>query len=133
MNSRGLMLMSQKEIQRCSIIKRVCEGELTQVQASKQLKLSLRQTKRLCKTYRKDQEQGLISKKRGKTSNRKLSAEIGFKIKALASTIYAGFVQRAKILDHFFEKLRYKISVMFMLKFCHGTAWEGNGRDVIFG
>lgn len=44
-----------------------------------------------------------------------------------------GLLQRAKFLDHFFEKLRYKISVMFMLKYSHGTAWEGDDRDVILG
>jgi hypothetical protein len=38
---------------------------------------------------------------------------------------------RAKKSNQFFEKLRYKISVEFMLKYYHGAAWEGNDRDVI--
>ena len=40
------------------------------------------------------------------------------------------YQRRAKILNQFFEKLRYKISASFMLKLYHGTAWEGNDMTV---
>ena len=66
----GLRLMSDKELTRLDIIHKVCEQLLTQVQASRQLKLSTRQIKRLVAAYRKRGADGLVSKQRGTRGNR---------------------------------------------------------------
>lgn len=91
MNSRGLLLMNQKDIDRSDVIKRTCEGELKQSQAAKRLGLSTRQVKRLCKSYRRDKTAGIVSKRRGKPSNRKIKEDIRLKIMALATRVYVGF------------------------------------------
>ena len=91
MNSRGLLLMSQRDMDRNDVIKRTCEGELKQSQAAKRLHLSTRQVKRLCQRYRLDKTAGIISKRRGKPSNRKIKDETILKIIALASSVYSGF------------------------------------------
>ncbi len=91
MNSRGALLMSQKEIDRYDVIKQTSEGILKQSKAAKRLNLSVRQVIRLCKRYRRDQAEGLIHKGRGRASNRKIKDEIQSEIKELAGTIYSGF------------------------------------------
>src|SRR3990167_11241659 len=91
MKSRGLLLMNQKEIDRHDVIKQTCQGLLKQSLAAKRLGLGVRQVRRLCKAYRRDQTQGLIHKGRGRVSNRKIKDEIQSEIKQLAGTIYAGF------------------------------------------
>ena len=91
MNSRGLLLMNQRDIDRNDVIKRTCEGELKQSQAAKRLHLSTRQVKRLCRRYRLDKTAGIISKRRGKPSNRKIKDETILKIIALASSVYSRF------------------------------------------
>ena len=57
------LTMSAKELDRLEIIGRVVERRLTQVKAAEQLRLSLRQVQRLCRTYRADGAAGLISRK----------------------------------------------------------------------
>lgn len=91
MNSRGLLTMSQKELKRYEVIKWVCEEGLPQGTAGEMLKLSTRQIKRLCQAYRKLGGAGLISKARGKPSNRQLSRELQERIISLAKTSYLGF------------------------------------------
>ena len=91
MNSRGLLAMSQKELKRYEVIKRVCEEDLPQGKAGEMLKLSIRQIKRLCQAYRQLGATGLINKARGKPSNRQLSREIQERIISLAKTSYLGF------------------------------------------
>jgi len=73
MKEEGLISMSGKELDRLSIIKLITEKRLLQTVAASQLNLSLRQIKRLCKAYRQEGGKGLVSKKRGRICNRKLS------------------------------------------------------------
>jgi len=108
MNSRGLLEMNQKEIERCAVIKRTCEGELKQSQAAKKLNLSTRQVKRLCRSYKRDKAAGIVSKKRGKLSNRKISDAILSKINTLATTLYLGFGPTL-MSEKLFERDRIKI------------------------
>lgn len=66
-----LLTMSQKELDRLEIVKKIEEKRLTQVKGAKRLKISYRQMKRLVSEYRKQGPSGLISKKRAAPSNRK--------------------------------------------------------------
>ena len=64
--------MSQREAQRLAVLQGVQEGKLSQAQAGLQMGLSSRQVKRLCRRLREDGAAGLISKRRGAPSNRRI-------------------------------------------------------------
>ena len=67
--------MSQKEVHRFEVIKRVMAGGVEQGQAAQLLGLSTRQVKRLCRSVRERGAQSLISTKRGRPSNRRIADE----------------------------------------------------------
>ena len=73
MDEARFLTMSRKELNRLEILGRVLERRLTQAQAAEQLGLSVRQVERLCRKLRVDGAPGLVSKKRGRTSNHRLS------------------------------------------------------------
>ena len=65
--------MTIKELGRFKEINMVIEKKRTQRQAAKNLGLSVRQVKRLCKSVRTFGPKGLISKKRGSKGNYRLA------------------------------------------------------------
>jgi len=67
--------MTEKESKRYEIIKELIDDVIDGTEASKQLGLSVRQTKRLKARVREKGIKGVIHKNRGKSSNRKLSKE----------------------------------------------------------
>ncbi len=91
MDALGTLTMSAKELNRLEILGRVLERRLTQAQAAEQLGLSVRQVERLCRRLRLEGRQGLISKKRGRPSNRKLSAALRERALELVRSRYADF------------------------------------------
>lgn len=66
----GHMLMSVKERLRKSLLERVCRGELSLRDASAQLGLCYRQTRRVYKEFRAHGDAGLVHRARGRPSNR---------------------------------------------------------------
>jgi len=91
MDELGTLTMSAKELNRLEILGRVLERRLTQAQAAKRLGLSVRQVERLCRRLRLKGRQGLISKKRGRPSNRKLPAAFRERALELVQSRYADF------------------------------------------
>ena len=91
MDELGTLTMSAKELNRLEILGRELERRLTQAQAAEQLGLSLRQVERLCRKLRVDGCQGLVSKKRGRPSNRKLPAAFRERALVLVQSRYADF------------------------------------------
>ncbi len=91
MDELGTLTMSAKELNRLEILGRVLERRLTQAQAAEQLGLSVRQVERLCRRLRLKGRQGLVSKKRGRPSNRKLPAALRERALALVQSRYADF------------------------------------------
>ena len=91
MDDSGTLTMSGKELNRLEILGRVLERRLTQAQAAEQLGLGVRQVERLCRKLRFDGRQALVSKKRGKPSNRKLPASLRERALALVLSCYADF------------------------------------------
>ena len=71
-----LLIMSKKELSRKSIFDLVKHGQITQLEASKRLYLSYRQTKRAYQRYLKEGDDGLIHRSRGKPSKRAYSFEM---------------------------------------------------------
>lgn len=68
--------MTVKEAERLSVMRQIDKKILTIKKGSEELGLSLRQAKRLRRRYKEQGEQGLISLKRGRTSNRKTEEAI---------------------------------------------------------
>lgn len=66
-----LLTMSTLELTRLAAMERLARGEVTQVQVSLQLGLSVRQVKRLWRRFLGDGTSGLQSRRRGKPSNRR--------------------------------------------------------------
>ena len=66
------IFMTTKELTRLETILKTQEKRLTQNQAAEILGLSVRQIKRLCKSFRSDGAKGLVSKKRGSKGNNRL-------------------------------------------------------------
>jgi transposase len=91
MDELGTLTMSTKELNRLEILGRVLERRLTQAEAAEQLGLGVRQVERLCRRLRLKGRQGLISKKRGRPSNRKLPAALRERALELVQSRYADF------------------------------------------
>jgi len=68
--------MSEKELDRVIVLRSVLDGSLTKVKAATTLGLSERQIRRLLVKLKSHGPQGLISPKRGKTSNRAIMTHI---------------------------------------------------------
>lgn len=68
--------MSKKERDRLYILNKVKDGLLSQIHAAKLLKVSDRQIRNLLKQLNRDGDKGILSKKRGKKSNRSISEKI---------------------------------------------------------
>jgi len=86
-----LLQMSTKELNRLEIMQKLEEKRMRQKEAARILGLSVRQVKRLLKSYRRDGAQGLVSKRRGRMSNNRLSEETRKKTLGLLQSKYKGF------------------------------------------
>ena len=69
---KGHFTMSNKEVNRISIMEKLIKKEIKQRKAAKLLELSARQIRRLKKKYKREGAAGLTHKNRGRTSNRKI-------------------------------------------------------------
>lgn len=83
--------MSKKEIDRYEIILRVIRGEITARKAGELVGLSGRQIKRLKKSVKRDEAQGLIHGNRGRPGNRRISDEQRIEIASLLREKYSDF------------------------------------------
>ena len=83
--------LSQKELQRVSVISSCAKGEMACARAAELLSLSVRQVKRLKKRLREQGEAALAHANRGRPSPRRLPAEVRQVALHLARTTYAGF------------------------------------------
>lgn len=84
-----LVSMSRKEIDRLDVIRRVVERRLTKVKAAQLLGLGPRQVGRLCAAYGRYGPAGLVSRQRGKASNRRLPAAVQARALELVRERYA--------------------------------------------
>ncbi len=91
MDEARTLTMSAKELNRFEVLGRVVERRLTQRQAAEQLGLGLRQIERLCRKLRMEGPGGLVSKKRGRASNRMLPSELRERTLLLVQSCYSDF------------------------------------------
>lgn len=83
--------LSQKELQRVSVISACVKGDMACARAAELLSLSIRQVRRLKKRLREDGEAALAHANRGRPSPRRLPDRVRRSILRLARTTYAGF------------------------------------------
>lgn len=83
--------MSLEELGRLQVIERVKTKRLSQVKAAATLKLSTRQLRRLIRAYEQSGAPGLISKRTGKASNRRIQDEVKTRAISLLTTRYPDF------------------------------------------
>jgi transposase len=83
--------LSQKELQRVSVISACIMGDMACARAAVLLCLSVRQIKRLKKRMREDGEAALAHANRGRPSHRRLPDAVCQRIVQLARGTYAGF------------------------------------------
>jgi transposase len=99
----GTVTMSAKELDRLEVLGRVVERRLTQRRAAEQLGLSARQVRRLCRALGRQGAAGLVSRKRGRPSNRKLPPAVREHAVGLVRARYADFgptLARGKLGEH---------------------------------
>jgi len=83
--------LSQKELQRVSVISACIKGDMACASAAALLCLSVRQSKRLKKRLREAGEAALAHANRGRPSHRRLPERTRLAVLRLARTKYAGF------------------------------------------
>ena len=86
-----LLTMSSKEISKLEVMQRLKEKSLSQRAAAEMLNVSVRQVKRMFKSYREKGAAGLISHRRGRLSNNRLSKETRSRALELLGSKYRGF------------------------------------------
>ncbi len=86
-----IVQMSQKELTRVHVIRKVLDRSLTQREAGDKLNLSERQIRRLKTRVYAEGDQGLIHRSRGRPSQRKIADKLWRKILHLYRTVYHDF------------------------------------------
>src|SRR5277367_345018 len=107
--------LSQKELQRVSVISACIKGVMVCARAAVLLCLSVRQVKRLKKRMREDGEAALAHTNRGRPSHRRLPEAVRERIVQLARNTYAGFNDH-----HLCEKLVEREGLSSVAKPCAG-------------
>jgi transposase len=86
-----LLNMSAKELSRLEVMQKLADKRMSQKEAARILGRSVRQVKRLLKTYRREGAAGLISKRRGQPSHNRLAEEVKQQAFDLLKSKYCGF------------------------------------------
>jgi len=86
-----ILTMSNREIDRLRTIRNVLERKLTWIEASKQLKICMRQIGYLCDRVRKEGNRGMIHRLRGEPSNHRLDCGVIEKAIELVKAHYSDF------------------------------------------
>jgi hypothetical protein len=87
----GHVIMSNRELDRLQVLVRVSEKRLTQREAARMLGLTERQLRRLAKAHREHGAAGLVSRQRGRPSNRRLPESLRDLALSLVRDHYSDF------------------------------------------
>lgn len=88
---KGIISMKEHEVDRVGIMQRLAAKEIKQRHAAKLLNLSIRQVKRVFKSYKTHGAKGLVHRGRGRVGNRALPKEEKDRMLTLITTNYADF------------------------------------------
>ena len=83
--------MSEREIERLRVLERVREGLIRQRHAVAVLQLSDRQVRRLLRRYQREGAAGLVSRRRGRPSNRRIAEDIKAQVLGRVQERYPDF------------------------------------------
>ncbi len=83
--------MSHAEIDRLEVVQKITGKQITQVEAARLLSISYRQVKRIVKKYRQHGVTALVSKRRGKPANNRITSTIKQTALALIRDNYHDF------------------------------------------
>src|SRR5208283_4408806 len=86
-----ILVMRQRELNRLGLIKKAIAKQLTQLEASKLLGISLRQAQRIVRRVRDFGDKGIIHQKRGKPNCRRISEVIKAKVLRVYGRRYKDF------------------------------------------
>ena len=86
-----IITLSKTELDRLSVIQSIISRRLTQTQAAQQLKLSIRQVKRLTRAYRTCGASGIASKRRGRCPGNLIGDEVRQQALATIKERYSDF------------------------------------------
>jgi len=86
-----MLLMRPREIKRLHLIHQALEKKIHQKQAAEMAGLSERQMRRLMKRIGEEGDRGILHRRRGQPSNRRLGEKVRQKILRLCETKYADF------------------------------------------
>ena len=91
MATRGIIMISKRELRRLEVLKKVIAEGIKQVEAAEILELSTRQVSRLLLRVKSEGEIGVVHKLRGKKSNRQISSEQRDFVVEIYNKKYKGF------------------------------------------
>ena len=91
MIEKDMITMSQKELQKLHVIRKVTEKAITQVRAAEILGVCVRQVRRIASKVKIDGDKGIIHKSRHKPSNNQIDPKIKTKVLNLCKTKYHDF------------------------------------------
>jgi transposase len=83
--------MSGSERERAFVVRQIVAGRLSQRAGAERLSLSVRQVKRLVRSWRGSGDEGLVSRQRGRVSPRRLAAPLRSRIEVLLKDKYPDF------------------------------------------
>ena len=87
----GALLMSRSERERLHVVRQAAGGRLGQREASERLGIGIRQFKRLVRSWRREGDAGLVSRRRGRVSPNRLAEDRRGRIAELLRDKYVDF------------------------------------------
>jgi transposase len=124
----GVLSMSIEERDRAHLVRAFLEHRLCQREASERLGIGVRQFKRLVRCWKAEGDAGLVSRQRGRPSNRRLSEDRRVRIVELLKHKYAGFgatLASEKLLE--LDGLKVSTEAVRQLQIVHGL-WKPKRR-----
>lgn len=116
---KEIIIMTKKESRRYDIIRNLINKKINGTEASKQLNLSVRQTKRLKAEVKKNGIKGIIHKQRGKAGNNRIAEDLKEKIKKYIKNNYADFTPafaQEKLAEVHQIKISYSLTRSIMIE-----------------
>jgi transposase len=119
--------MSKRELDRKKLLDRVLDRVIRQKDVAEELKISERHVRRLLRQYREHGPPGLVSQRRGKSSNRKIAEEVKCRAITLVQERYPDFgptLANEKLID--IHQIEVSVETlrqwMIQAKIWHGKA-----------
>jgi transposase len=126
--AEGVLSMSGEERDRSHLVREFLEHRLCQREASERLGICVRQFKRLVRSWKQEGDAGLMSRQRGRPSNRRPSDDDRARIAALLKDKYAGFgatLASEKLLE--LDGIKISTASVRQLQIVHGL-WKPKSR-----